>query len=185
MAGSASKSATQNSISDELFEIVYLWQINYLWVRSLYMKLMGFQYHEYLDAKDAHDKNFSTTNVALSSQIWCYSIFENLADCTVHRDFIRGVTAFQRNIFIFLFSTFQNLHLFAVILLVQSSMHLYESPSKLVAKLKLIEWVHSSNIQQRRLCSDEGKPCYKVCFTNNASAISELFTNSHLSEILS
>ena len=108
-----------------------------------------------------------------------------LQGCTVHRDFIREVTAFQRNMFIFLFSTFQNLHLFAVILLVQSSMHLYESPSKLVAKLKLIEWVHSSNIQQRRLCSDEGKPCYKVCFTNNASAISELFTNSHLSEILS
>ena len=33
------------------------------------MKLMGFQYHEYLDAKDWHDKNFSATKVMLNSQI--------------------------------------------------------------------------------------------------------------------
>ena len=60
-------------------------------------------------------------------------------------------TAFQGTFFPFLSSTFQNLHLFAAIFLVQSSMHLYDSPSNLVAKLKLTEWVHSSDIQQRRL----------------------------------
>ena len=67
-------------------------------------------------------------------------------------------TAFQRSIFLFLSSTFQNSYLFASIFIVQSSMYLYDSPSNLVAKLKLIEWVHSSNMQQRRLRSVEGKP---------------------------
>ena len=66
-----------------------------------------------------------------------------------HRISVRD--CISRNIFLFLSSTFQNLHLFAAMFLVQSSMHLYDSPSNLVAKLKLIEWVHSSDIQQRRL----------------------------------
>ena len=102
----ASKSATQNSISDELFEIVYLWAINYLWVRSLYMKLMDFNIMNTLMLKIGMIRTSRQPKL-------CWTVKYNV------------VTAFQRNIFIFLFSTVQNLHLFSVIRLVQSSMHLY------------------------------------------------------------
>ena len=58
--------------------------------------------------------------------------FQESGRIAAHRSH-QGI-AFQRNIFLFLSSTSQNLHLFAATCLVQSSMHLYDSPSNLVAK---------------------------------------------------